>query len=310
MTAVENEAGVLVLGMHRSGTSAVTRAINLLGVPVCRTDDLFEGDGNNTTGYWESRTMMQFNNELLSALGHSWRCPPPAVAMSRRHFDREAAVGTTLLHQSHPTPQWIWKDPRNCALVPFWRRALALPLVAVTVLRHPVEVATSLQTQRERVPRDEALALWERSLRLVLRDCDGMAMLVTRFDELVADPDAWASGVGRFLADHGVRISPETAELRSFLDHSLRHHHVAQRGIDPASGATSEQATLWEAALGLVGPHDLYRAPALPAESVSTGPLLERNLLKQPRRTAVSWYRILRRYGLVSHQADARVRTG
>jgi len=298
-------AGVLVLGVHRSGTSAATRAINLLGVPLCRHDDLFRGDGNNVSGYWESQTLMQFNNELLSALHASWRCPPPQIRMRPGHERREASEARRLLRFSHPTPQWAWKDPRNCALLPFWRRAIEVPLVAVTVLRHPDEVATSLASQREQFARDEALALWERNLRLLLRDADGLPMLVTRYDDLVGDPPAWTDAVGGFLGRHGFAVEPSSAELTAFLDRTLRHHSVGGAPLVPGSGATLEQARLWETAQGQLGEHEVFRSPPLPPESASTGPLLARNLLPTVRRRAEAWYRVLRRYGVVRQHHGA-----
>jgi len=299
MTVGEMDAarGVLVLGMHRSGTSAVTRAINLLGVPLCRPDDLFESDGNNVSGYWESRTMMQFNNELLTGLGSSWRCPPRRIDVGSRRLVSAAKVGRERMAASHPTVQWAWKDPRNCALVPFWRTALPMPLVAVTVLRHPLEIATSLASQRERFSRPEALALWERNLRLVLRDCAGMAMLVTCFDDLMAEPMQWAAAARAFLEHNGVRLHPDDNGLRAFVDEGLRHHREPDPVLTRQSGATAEQITLWELALGLVGAHEPYVAPGLPEESSSTQGLLARRLPSRARRVAAVPYRALRRRG-------------
>ena len=301
--ATEGAGGVLVLGVHRSGTSAATRAINLLGVPLCRSDDLFGGDGNNSSGYWESRTLMQFNNELLSSMQANWRCPPTEVRMAAGHERRERAEAVRLLHWSHPSARWAWKDPRNCTLLPFWRRAIDVPLVAVTVLRHPDEVATSLASQRERFARDEALALWERNMRLLLRDASGMPMLVTRYDDLVGEPTGWAEEVGRFLARHGFDVQTRSAQLASFLDGGLRHHSAAGRTLAPGDGVTEEQVQLWETAQALAGVHEPFAAPPLPPESPTTGPLLEGNLLRPGRRRAEAWYRVLRRYGVVARRA-------
>jgi len=292
--AVEAERGVLVLGMHRSGTSAVTRAINLLGVPLCRPGDLFKGDGNNVKGYWESRTMMQFNNELLGSLGCSWRCPPTQLDPSARRLAREGALGRRLLRLTHPTAQWAWKDPRNCALVPFWRAALPMPLVAVVVLRHPLEVAGSLAVQRERFSREEALALWERNLRLVLRDCAGMPVLVTRYDDLISDGRLWTAATGDFLASQEVVVRRDDGALGQFLDEELRHHRAAQADLGSDSGATEAQRLLWEAALARVGAHEHFAAPDLPEESPSTVSLLEQNLPAKARHRTRLWYRSLR----------------
>src|ERR1700734_2392312 len=70
---------VVVLGMHRSGTSVVARIINLLGLPLCRDDDILSGP-DNPTGYWESGSLVKFNDRLLKMFGGSWVFPP---AMSR-----------------------------------------------------------------------------------------------------------------------------------------------------------------------------------------------------------------------------------
>ncbi len=63
--------GVFVLGMHRSGTSATTRAINLLGVPLAANDELASPSPNNPTGFWEVTRLTDFNNKLLYELGGS-----------------------------------------------------------------------------------------------------------------------------------------------------------------------------------------------------------------------------------------------
>jgi hypothetical protein len=64
--------GVAVLGMHRSGTSAAARVVNLLGVPLLASDDLLPADGVNPRGYWESERLLRANDELLEAAGGSW----------------------------------------------------------------------------------------------------------------------------------------------------------------------------------------------------------------------------------------------
>src|SRR4051794_2356889 len=68
--------GVVVLGMHRSGTSAVTRLINLLGVSVGDTADLVGEDHANRRGYWESYSLSTYQEHLLELLGGSWYRPP------------------------------------------------------------------------------------------------------------------------------------------------------------------------------------------------------------------------------------------
>ena len=119
---------VVVLGMHRSGTSAATRVISLLGVPLCQPADLLCTHHGNDPGHWESAPLVAENERLLGSLTSSWWCPP-------RNTDEVAGLASdatrvrasrTIFSGSFPTPQWVWKDPRTCLLLPFWRQALPM----------------------------------------------------------------------------------------------------------------------------------------------------------------------------------------
>src|SRR4051812_45873084 len=68
--------GVYVLGMHRSGTSAVRRVVNLLGVPIGREERLMPVQADNPGGFWEHLALMEVNDEALARLGGRWDAPP------------------------------------------------------------------------------------------------------------------------------------------------------------------------------------------------------------------------------------------
>src|SRR4051794_30509068 len=115
---------VVVLGMHRSGTSVATRLVNLLGVHVCRPSDLVRFHQGNERGHWESATLVAANEELLSRVGARWWCPPAlATPMSEVPVDdAERARLHTLFDSSHPAAPSVWKDPRTCITLPVWRK--------------------------------------------------------------------------------------------------------------------------------------------------------------------------------------------
>jgi hypothetical protein len=69
---------VCILGMHRSGTSLVSRALNVLGVYLGPEEQLMRPSTDNPAGHWESRPIKEINDEILSILGGSWQEPPPA----------------------------------------------------------------------------------------------------------------------------------------------------------------------------------------------------------------------------------------
>ena len=61
---------ILVLGMHRSGTSALTRVLNLYGAALPRR--MIPPNPNNEKGYWEPKVIVRIHDELLSAAGSRW----------------------------------------------------------------------------------------------------------------------------------------------------------------------------------------------------------------------------------------------
>ncbi len=89
---------VVVLGMHRSGTSVLTRVINLLGLQLCREDDIYTAP-DNPTGHWESVSLVAFNNRLIDVLGGKPAAPAmPATAGSVTRNSRPASGSPGGLH--------------------------------------------------------------------------------------------------------------------------------------------------------------------------------------------------------------------
>ena len=60
--------GILIIGMHRSGTSATTRVLNLMGAATAHATDLVPPTDSNPKGHWESRTLRNFNDIVLGRL--------------------------------------------------------------------------------------------------------------------------------------------------------------------------------------------------------------------------------------------------
>jgi Cupin-like domain len=264
-------AGVFVLGMHRSGTSATTRVVNLLGVPTCDAADLWGSLPGNPTGYWESGSLTRFDEGLLAELGAAWYWPPaPELAgtlASRLAHLRPHAQ--TLFRQLHRASSWVWKDPRLCLTLPFWRDALDDGAAAVLVLRQPLEIAASLEA-RDGLPRPWALALWERYLRNALVHLAGMRVLVVEYEALLDDPIACAAETHRFLAAAGIGVDePPVEDVSGFVRRELRHTAFAPHDLE-GGVATAAQRELYALTRRLVGAHDSFRTPELPGESQST----------------------------------------
>src|SRR5262245_31306424 len=126
VTTRHSSRAILVLGMHRSGTSAVTRVLNLLGAGL-GTRLLPPVPGDNEKGYWENQDALEINERLLSGIGRSWhdvRDMPHGWQQSAAASDAYAAITRFVEVEFESSSLWAVKDPRICRLAPIWLRAL------------------------------------------------------------------------------------------------------------------------------------------------------------------------------------------
>jgi hypothetical protein len=263
--------GLIVLGMHRSGTSAVTGAIDALGFPACRVEDRMPAHQSNERGFYESRSLATFDESLLNRLGGTWFVPPTLRSgWHTRHSLLESQTqAASLFRAAHPVPGWVWKDPRACVLMPFWDLVLGPDMPRIVVLRNPLEIAASLHA-RNQLPLDLALALSERHLRSSLRDSARRPVLVTAYDEVFGDLPGWCRRIANFARSNGVAMPRSIAvgRAQSFLSAELRHFRETRPG--PDFGAFDGLQRLWLWANERTGVHDALSIKGLPRESVQT----------------------------------------
>lgn len=227
---------LLVVGMHRSGTSAVTGALGSLGFAVPVEEDRWEPSSDNPD-HWESRGLAVYCDTLLERLGGTWDRPPEPT-----QDDQDVGVDSIPGDPSVPAMgafpgpgPVVWKDPRSCLLLPYWRAHLPGPLAVVFIWRAPLSVARSLQA-RDRMHLADGIALWERYNRCALEGLAGVDTYVTRYEDIVADPAtrlhaiaAWLGNLPQFedharvwdLAGAAATISPELQRQQSNGDDDL-----------------------------------------------------------------------------------------
>jgi hypothetical protein len=256
--------------MHRSGTSATARLVNLLGVPIGKRADLKPPSEANTTGYWESNTLTAFNDRLLRYLGGTWAAPPslPPGWESAPHLAGHRRLARALFRRVHDTRRWVWKDPRNCVTLPFWLLALDAPSVVVLTHRSPLEIARSLPPRYE-VGNRLALAIWERYMRTALAACHGLPVFVMPYSGLLFRPRHWTERLRAFLAQRGIEWCPPDSAGRAaaFVDPALRHHALEHHGLTAAADLTLEQRQIFSLLESAAGEHDAFEACPLPRES-------------------------------------------
>ena len=153
--------GIVVVGMHRSGTSALSGILRLLGFDLGA--NLLGPNEFNPTGYWENQSVVRLNDRILSHLGTSWSdvfLPPYHLDRTdlRELFETEAR---DLLDKAFSGKRnWVLKDPRFSMLTDFWLPYLGERDISIIhVVRHPLQVANSLE-RRDGFPRERGLLLW------------------------------------------------------------------------------------------------------------------------------------------------------
>src|SRR5262245_12867556 len=116
-----SRCAMLVLGMHRSGTSAVTRFISMLGADLPK--NLMRANAFNEKGYWESDEIVAINDNILKAAGSSWddwkAIRPDWFESSECVFYKQQLLDI-LDNDFSNSSLFVVKDPRICRLVPLW----------------------------------------------------------------------------------------------------------------------------------------------------------------------------------------------
>ncbi|HEY5988974.1 MAG TPA: sulfotransferase [Streptosporangiaceae bacterium] len=265
---------VLVLGMHRSGTSVVTRVIALLGLPLCREEDRYAAP-DNPTGHWESTSLIAFNDRLLNLFGGIPAAPAAVADGWESHASAVALYDEAyrVFKRAHPGAVWVWKDPRTCLTLPFWRRVLPDSPVAVFVHREPLEVVLSLQ-RRDGFGKAHCIAQWERYSRCALRGAAGMPLVAVRFADLVSDPVDTVAQLRADLAGLDVPVLSDSRPAEQFVAAERAVNRHLRLGLATDPDATGAQRVLLAAIDSLPRVCASFGTMDLGKESASTTELL------------------------------------
>jgi hypothetical protein len=263
-------SAILVLGMHRSGTSAMARVLNLLGADL--PEGLIGPAADNPRGFWESQELLALHDELLAAGGSSWDdwtpLAPDYLETSIAHRFRarllawlEANFGGSRL--------FVIKDPRMCRIVPLWRSILqefSATVRVVIPIRNPIEVAASL-ANRDGLSTAWSLLIWLRYVLDAERETRDLPRSIIRFGDLLHDRRRVLATMRRRLAIKWPRpAAAARAEIDEFLSLAERHHSVDDRFLDLRQDIPVEVRKVYQALAAIA--HD--------GESVHTHAELDR----------------------------------
>ncbi len=226
--------GIVVLGMHRSGSSLLAELAMRWGAGMPPEAELVPANGWNPRGYWEPQALVDFNRALLERLDASWLLPPdPAALVEAAHDAKlvEAARGLLRKARSTGAQPWLWKDPRLPFLLPFWQPIWGRVACLISI-RHPQGTLASLR-RRDGFPETRSQLLWQCSYHELLRRLDTEApRCFVRYEALLADPAAESARLADFL-DRCFARAPST-ETR----HAMRG--AVQPQLDHSRGVPAE----------------------------------------------------------------------
>jgi hypothetical protein len=219
---------IFILGMHRSGTSALARVLNLLGVEL--GTKLMPPAADNEKGFWEHEEIVAIHERLLRELGHSWQDGTPlAAGWGETYAAQQAsqALGKVIDREFANAPLWGVKDPRHCLLVPIWEpllKARGIDIKIVLMWRYPNEVAASL-VKRDNMDRYMATYAWVGYNLHALKACLDYPHSIVSYEALMQD---WRLVVDQI--SHELELQWPVSKMRAkaqidaFIEPGLRHH--------------------------------------------------------------------------------------
>lgn len=186
---------VVVLGMHRAGTSVTTNLLNAFGLPL--SDDLMAPTEQNVKGYFESTEISRIHDEIFEAMGMQWTTSN-LVRPFAMNWWRGARIQTLKRELAEIVQReigkhnglWGFKDPRTVRLLPLWLELieeLGLDPRFLLVTRNPGDVAKSLFSRDQIDPLYAEIMWLEHNADAVL-SLRGKIDAIVEYSRWISDP--------------------------------------------------------------------------------------------------------------------------
>ena len=225
---MDDKSVVVILGMHRSGTSVLARCMKVFGFSL--GNKLLPAQADNPKGFFEDEEIVNLNKEMLASLGSSWE------KISIIHEEEVRSLyGTEFFScavqliekRLQSFPHFAVKDPRFVLLLPFWKKVFAscnIPVKYVIPVRNPISVAASLK-KRNGMELGQGIQLWLAYVLASFRYSDGETRVVVDYDMLLENSSKEISRISSALH---LPLDGEKLHCfqEEFLDHNLRHTAV------------------------------------------------------------------------------------
>jgi hypothetical protein len=231
---MKNSQLIVVLGMHRSGTSAITRGLEVLGVNL--GNNLYPAEIDNPKGFWEDNEFLAINEQLLASIGSTsdqlglmnWKTLMQPniepIRLRAENLVREKCVKNSI---------WAFKDPRTARLLDFWQavfEAVDCDVHYIISSRNPMSIVESLR-KRNGYDSEKVFYLWLEHMISAMLATKGEKRIVVSYDRLLDDPDLELSRLARSFELPDPEISALAIYGKEFLDGALRHTVFSARDL-------------------------------------------------------------------------------
>jgi len=218
---------ILVLGMHRSGTSALTGVLSLLDVYL--GSELMKENFANEKGYFENNKLYRINEKLLAECNSSW----DDTFYSKEKLNKLSSfdeLKEAIKAEFEFSKIFAIKDPRLAFLFPVYEQVLKEMDVDVKVIlpyRNPVEVASSLNT-RDAMSMEKGMLLWGYHFLQAEKFSRGYERVFLGFDELMNNTAETIKKIDAKLhIDLYEKYEDNKEKIDDFLEPDLKHHNIS-----------------------------------------------------------------------------------
>jgi tetratricopeptide (TPR) repeat protein len=218
-------AAIVISGMHRSGTSALARVVNLAGWTMPGT--LMRPAEANQSGHWESLPIVFINNRILRALGRVWADPKPLPEGWMDHPKVKKIIAEApqvIASEFENADNIVVKDPRLSRLLPLWLSVfeeLGYDPHCLIACRNPIEVCQSLNT-RDSMKQNHAMLLWETYMLEAELHSRSMPRALVHYEALLEN---WRDTLADALSFETLGFDGAGPEASNQIDAFLSPHH-------------------------------------------------------------------------------------
>ena len=216
MKAVLKPKIILVLGMHRSGTSLVAQLIAKWGAYMGK--ELMSANTYNQDGYWEYQPLVDFHEKVLQKTNNTWYAPSEAFDVKQLLLEFGDEARELVEQMDKEGKVWCWKDPRMVLFLDFWKVILEGRDIVFIITNRRLEAVASSLFNRDKYPAFISNALWEFSTYKIIEALTPKIKYKwIDYDKIISEPEIAISELFLFLNN-----SLQITENQKVYDHMIR----------------------------------------------------------------------------------------